>query len=161
MRLIELRTGDAAVRLKELTVADAEAYYALVDRNRAHLTQFGNYQDEGVATLEWVKSSLARAAAGLRFGIWEQSELLGRVELVPKLPGHYALGYWLDREHLGRGIMTTALTRLLRRAREALEATAFFAGVTHGNAKSVAVLRRLGFEVAVKRADHTVFTLSP
>jgi RimJ/RimL family protein N-acetyltransferase len=160
-RLIELRTDDRELVLRELTVADADEYYALVDRNRDHLTQFGNYQDEGAATLEWVKASLSRAAAGLRFGIWHHGALVGRAELVPKLPGHYGLGYWLGREHVGRGVMTTTVSRLLRHARETLEAVAFFAGVTHGNAKSVAVLHRLGFVAAVTRADHTVFSLEP
>jgi RimJ/RimL family protein N-acetyltransferase len=160
-RLIELRTDDRELSLRELTVADADEYYALVDRNREHLTQFGNYQDEGVATLEWVNASLSRAAAGLRFGIWHHGILVGRAELVPKLPGHYGLGYWLGREHVGRGFMTTTVSRLLRHARETLEAVAFFAGVTHGNAKSVAVLHRLGFVAAVTRADHTVFALAP
>jgi ribosomal-protein-serine acetyltransferase len=160
-RLIELRTADRELFLRELTVADADEYYALIARNRVHLTQFGNYQDEGAATLAWVKASLARSASGLRFAIWHQGALVGRAELVPKLPGHYGLGYWLGREHVGHGVMTKTVSRLLEHARETLEAVAFFAGVTHGNAKSVAVLRRLGFVPAVTRADHTVFTLTP
>ncbi len=160
-RLIELQTTNRTLLLRELTVADADEYYALVARNRGHLTQFGNYQEEGAATLDWVKVSLSRSAAGLRFGAWHEGVLVGRAELVPKLPGHYGLGYWLGREHVGRGFMTTTVSRLLTHARETLEAVTFFASVTHGNAKSVAVLHRLGFVAAVTRADHTVFALAP
>ena len=149
------------MQLRELTVIDADQYYALVARNRCHLTQFGNYQEEGAATLEWVKASLARSTSGLRFGIWQAGALVGCAELSPKLPGHYGLGYWLGSEHVGRGVMTTTITRLLKHARDVHDAVAFFAGVTHGNAKSVALLMRLGFEVAIRRADHTVFMLTP
>jgi RimJ/RimL family protein N-acetyltransferase len=160
LRRIELRTGDPSLSLRELTVAQADEYYALIDRNRSHLTQFGNYEEEGRATLKWVKTALACPAAGLRFGIWHDATLVGQAELAHRSRSSFAVAYWLGREHLGRGLMSQAILRLMEYARERLGATAFFAGVTHGNAKSTAVLLGLGYEIAIDHAHHTVFTLA-
>jgi RimJ/RimL family protein N-acetyltransferase len=153
-----LLTADPALVLRELNVSEAAAYYALLDRNRAHLTQFGNYQAEGKATLAWVKRSLKRPAAGLRFGLWYSGELVGRIELAAWAQHRFTLAYWLGSEHVGRGLMTHALTRLMQHGRESFGATAFFAGVTHGNSRSAAVLRGLGYEIAIDHCDHTVFS---
>jgi RimJ/RimL family protein N-acetyltransferase len=155
---IELHTDDPSLSLRELTVAQADEYYALIDRNRSHLTQFGNYEDEGKATLKWVKTALARPAAGLRFGIWQGDALVGQAELAHKLRTSFAVAYWLGHEHVGRGLMSKAIFRLMEYARERFGATAFFAGVTHGNAKSTALLLGLGYEIAIAHARHTVFT---
>jgi RimJ/RimL family protein N-acetyltransferase len=156
----ELLTDDPTVSLRELNAAQADEYYALINRNRAHLTQFGNYEDEGRATLKWVKSLLARPAAGLRFGIWYAGALVGQAELAHKLRTSFTVAYWLGSEHVGRGLMTKAIFRLMQHARERFGATAFFAGVTHGNAKSAAVLLALGYEIAIDHAHHTVFVRS-
>jgi RimJ/RimL family protein N-acetyltransferase len=153
-----LLTADPELVLRELNVGEAVAYYALLDRNRAHLTQFGNYQAEGKATLAWVKRSLKRPAARMRFGLWYSGELVGRIELAGWARHRFTLAYWLGSEHVGRGLMTQALTRLMRHGRESLGASAFFAGVTHGNSRSVAVLRGLGYEIAIDHWDHTVFS---
>ena len=155
---IELRTDDPSLSLRELTFAQADEYYALIDRNRGHLTQFGNYKDEGRATLKWVKTALRRPAAELRFGIWISGELVGQVELAQRERTGYALAYWLGYEHVGHGSMNKALVRLMQHARERFGATAFFAGVTHGNIRSAAVLTKLGYEIAIVHADHSVFT---
>jgi ribosomal-protein-serine acetyltransferase len=155
---IELCTDDPSLSLRELTFAQADEYYALIDRNRDHLTQFGNYQDEGRATLKWVQIALTRPARELRFGIWSAGKLVGQAELAQKQRTGFALAYWLGHEHVGHGVMAKALFRLMRHARERFGATAFFAGVTHGNVKSAAVLRKLGYEIAIVHADHSVFT---
>jgi RimJ/RimL family protein N-acetyltransferase len=153
-----LLTADPELVLRELNVGEALAYYALLDRNRAHLTQFGNYQAEGKATLAWVKRSLKRPAARMRFGLWYSGELVGRIELAGWARHRFTLAYWLGSEHVGRGLMTKALIRLMRHGRDSLGASAFFAGVTHGNSRSVALLRGLGYEIAIDHWDHTVFS---
>jgi RimJ/RimL family protein N-acetyltransferase len=155
---LELQTGDPALVLRELNESGAEAYYALLDRNRLHLTQFGNYQAEGKATLAWVKRSLRRPGGGLRFGLWYSGQLVGRIELARWARQRFTVAYWLGSEHVGRGLMTQAVSRLMRHGRETLGATAFFAGVTHGNRRSEAVLRGLGYEIAIDHEDHTVFS---
>ena len=55
------------------------------------------------------------------------------------------IGYWLDSEFTGKGYASACCQTVIDHARSSLGATDIFAGVTHGNAKSVAVLERLGF----------------
>ncbi len=51
----------------------------------------------------------------------------------------------LAEQACGRGIATLAVDTIARHAWQCMQATALFAGVTHGNLASVAVLRRVGF----------------
>jgi transcription elongation GreA/GreB family factor len=98
--LVELRTDDPELVLRELTFDDAEAYYALLDRNREHLGRQGDFQQERAADLEWVRASLQAPSTGLRFGLWYRGALAGRADLLPRAAGHYMLGYWLDADLL-------------------------------------------------------------
>jgi len=58
----------------------------------------------------------------------------------------------------GRGVMKNAVARVMRHAQDQLGATAFFAGVSNRNHKSVALLRELGYELAIEHANYNVFT---
>ena len=157
---LELLTADSSLLLRESSPADAAEYYALIARNRGHLTQFGNYHDEGRATFAWVERSLSRPRDGLRFGVRSAGELVGRVELARRAGRQFTLAYWLGRDHLGRGFMFQSLSRLMQHARERFLATAFFASVTHGNHKSAAVLLGLGYAIAVNHVDYAEFVSS-
>ena len=130
-----------------LRAEDAEEYHALVQRNVAHLTRLVDYLDEVAMGAQDVASAFAddRAASG-RFGIRLDGALVGRVDLIPVDPPRFGLGYWLGGTATGRGVATEAVRTVLAHARDDLAATEVFAGVTHGNAASVALLLRLGFE---------------
>ncbi|WP_225257625.1 GNAT family N-acetyltransferase [Jidongwangia harbinensis] len=143
-----LATADDSLKLRELGPADAAEYYALVQRNAAHLTMLGDYHDEVASNATDVAYRLAqRTEISVRFGVYLQERLVGRVDLIPVEPPRYGLGYWLSEEVTGRGYATAAVAALLRYAGEELGATDVFAGVTRGNVRSEALLQRLGFEV--------------
>lgn len=145
-RPAELVTTRPGLTLRELTVPDAADYHQLVQRNRAHLTRLGDYRDEVAATPAEVAERFGVLdPAAVRFGIRLHGVLIGRTDLVAVDPPRYGLGYWLDAGHTGRGLATLAVGALLRYAEERLDATEVFAGVTHGNSGSVALLHRLGF----------------
>jgi RimJ/RimL family protein N-acetyltransferase len=57
------------------------------------------------------------------------------------------LGYWLGEPHWGNGYMTEALAALVERAFAAPEAAVIHSGLFEGNAASLAVQQKLGFEV--------------
>jgi RimJ/RimL family protein N-acetyltransferase len=154
----QLDTENPALVLKELTVADARTYHRLLDRNRAHLSRYGDYQDEADATPAWTAGHLSRPAPD-RFGIWLDHRLIGRVDLVHTGPPRYGLGYWLSHDAVGRGYATTACSALIDYARTRRGATDIFAGVTHGNCRSVALLRRLGFQPVAGFDTYTRFHL--
>ncbi len=83
----QLNTSVQGVVLRVLTSADAQPYFEVIDRNRDHLSRFGDYQDEKTATLVWVQRHLANPPENnLRFGIWRDSVLIGRVDLTAPRP---------------------------------------------------------------------------
>ena len=147
-----------ALQLVELSADDAEAYYDLIDRNRTHLTQHGDWTDLGDATPESVHASLSylddRSA---QFGIWLDGRLIGRTDLNARTPGNFVLSYWLGGEFTGKGYATAACAALIAYGKAVLGATNVYAGVTKGNAKSEALLARLGFQAVSDQGTYTRF----
>ncbi len=157
---IEITTSRPNVTLRELTAAAAQAYYGLAIRNQAHLTRFGNYASVKDVTLRSVTEDLTNPKDNnARFGIWHDDVLIGRVDLSPRAPGHYVLGYWLGEEHIGQGYATIGCKALIEHGRRTLGATDIFAGVTKGNTASEAVLNRLGFQAVADKDTYTLFHL--
>jgi RimJ/RimL family protein N-acetyltransferase len=70
--------------------------------------------------------------------------------LVPVDPPRYGCGFWLAEPATGQGVASAAVGALVEYAARELAASDVFAGVTHGNSRSVAVLERSGF----RRSDH-------
>ncbi len=155
-----IATGIPNLRLIELTPEDGRAYYDLVDRNRGHLTQHGDYTDLGEATPESVTASLNNEhGRNAQFGIWLDGRLIGRADLCPRTPGHFVLGYWLGSEYTGQGYATVTCKALIAYGKATLGATGVLAGITKGNAKSEALLGRLGFQAIEDRGKYTLFKL--
>lgn len=140
-----LPTERPGLVLKSLTTGDLDAYHALIDRNRRHLNQGGDYPFEASATREQLAAWLSEETADVRFGIWLDGELIGRVYLGPVDPPTWAIGYWLGAESTGQGLATVACRAAIEHARR-LGASEIHAQITIGNEPSVAVVRRLGFE---------------
>ncbi|CAL9558028.1 GNAT family N-acetyltransferase [Streptomyces sp. enrichment culture] len=156
----DLPTRTPGLVLSELTLRDAEAYHRLLDMNRAHLSRLGDYQEESRATPAWVRRHLAEdPGPDLRYGIRLHGELIGRVDLVATDPPRYGTGYWLCRSRVGAGHATAACEALYGHAARVLGATDVFAGVTHGNDRSTALLTRLGFEPVAVFGQYTRFRL--
>lgn len=146
MTSTSLATDDPDLVLRPLAAEHLEQYYALVDRNRAHLTRHGDYEFYRDASFEDVRARFVeRSGQTLRFGLWYSGQLIGRVDLNPVDPPRWALGYWLDERLTGKGLMTSACRAAIHHARAA-GAAELYAGVTDGNERSVRLLERLGFE---------------
>ena len=156
----QLETSVEGVVLRLLTDTDTQSYFEVIDRNRDHLSRFGDYQEEKTATLAWVQRHLANAPEdNLRLGIWCDSALIGRADLNMPQPRKFVIGYWLDSEFTGKGYATACCRTIIDYARSSLGATDIFAGVTHGNAKSIAVLKRLGFDQVMEFETYSRFHL--
>jgi ribosomal-protein-serine acetyltransferase len=147
----EILTDLPGITLRPLT--DADAYHALVTDNRAHLTQHGDYTDETTKTLDMVRADLA-VLNDLRFGIHHDGTLIGRIDLIAAEPPRYSIGYWLSAPSTGNGYATAAGQSIVDLAIR-LGATDIYAGVTHGNTKSAAVLDRLGFTAVIEFDTYT------
>ncbi len=143
---MRLRTDLDGVELRALMPDDADAVVELMRTNTAHLTRNGDFAEQiDVASGDRARQYAAQQEQPLAFGIVEHGDLVGSVELVPVDPPRYGIGYWLAENATGRGLATAAVRTLVEHAFADLGATDVYAGVTHGNDASVAVLRRAGF----------------
>jgi RimJ/RimL family protein N-acetyltransferase len=132
--------------LRELDASDADALFVLVRENTPHLTQNGDYAELVSCSLQEMRQALAiQTDAPLRFGLLFKGSLVGRLDLIAVDPPRYSIGYWLAQDATAKGYATAAITTACVHARDALGASDIYAGVTHGNHKSVAVLERAGF----------------
>lgn len=154
----ELETEIEGLTLRKLTVADADRYLDLLDRNRAHLTAFGDFTEVLTLTKEDVRLELASDEPA-RFGIFLDGALLGRVDLQQKGSGDAVLGYWLDEAHVGHGYATASCRAVIGAGRGSMGIRDVWAGVSHGNARSEALLRRLGFGPVADMGTYTRFHL--
>jgi len=158
--VIRLGTSIADVSLRELGSQDARQYYDLVNANREHLSRHGDYTAEQDATPEALVAYFSCPSdSNLRLGIWHSTTLVGRVDLVPVNPPRYSIGYWLGSSYTGRGFATAACAAAIGYARDVLGATDIYAGITHGNERSMAIARRLGFTQVADFDTYTRFHL--
>ena len=142
-----LATSIEGVDLRELTAADARAFHALLQANRAHLLRLNDDHRSQIETSEedHARRLGDRADPTVYLGIHERGALVGHVALVHREPPRWGLGYWLAEPATGRGLATVAVAAVLDHARDRLGAEEVLAGVSHGNPASVAVLVRNGF----------------
>jgi ribosomal-protein-alanine N-acetyltransferase len=152
-----LGTECLVLRASEPSLAPAAAaFYA---RNRTAHARWNPPQADTMFTVEGQLERLASTAAAIEAGTivgwWlfaraEPSCAIGQVHLsqISRGPFHSAmLGYAIDHEHEGRGLMHEALEAVLADAfgpRVALHRVQ--ANVRPENARSLRLLERLGFE---------------
>jgi ribosomal-protein-serine acetyltransferase len=80
-------------------------------------------------------------------GIWRHGTLIGCIDLhqIDWGNGNARIGYWLDRDHTGHGIMTRAVHLLAEYAFEALDLHRVEIHVATDNQRSRRIPERLGF----------------
>jgi RimJ/RimL family protein N-acetyltransferase len=155
---VELATDIEGLVLRSLGVADLDRYAALVSRNKVHLASHGDYEDLVRAPADQLEADLSGDAVG-RFGVWLDEDLIGRVDLIPKDGSSAVLAYWLDRNRLHSGFATVSCQALLSYGEAQLGISDVWAGVTHGNDASVALLERLGFAEVEDMGTYSRFHL--
>ncbi|WP_434629555.1 GNAT family N-acetyltransferase [Chromobacterium sp. CV08] len=152
MSLVSIRPADP--------VRDAPALYALIDRYRATLSQWlsGIVKPRSVADAEVL---LRLQAQGNQEGrsahrlILADGEIVGICSLhgISAAHRHARLGYWLADSHVGRGVMSGALTQLLDYAFEDLALRRLELGCAPENLRSCRVAERLGFKLEGELRD--------
>ncbi len=140
--------------LREMTMADLDWY-------KAHFTRPEMVEGDGYSgpqTREAAEKELReyvvdlfRNRDGFRWGVSlkGQSELIGTLGFFKwaRPWGHVAeLGYDLQREHWGKGIMFEAVTAVIDLGFERMGLTRIESMVFASNARSVKLLERLGFK---------------
>ncbi len=150
--------GDGA-SLALLSLDDSDELFALVDSNRDHLRPWMPWVGATAAPGDvrtFIQSTIDQRARndGYQCAIRQNGAIVGvighhRIDWPNKLT---SLGYWLSADHQGRGIMTRACHALVDFAFEDLLLNRVEIWAAVENAKSIAVIERLGFlEEGVRR----------
>lgn len=154
-------TEQESIVLRQLTIDDAPAYFAAVDANRDHLSQFGDETAAKYPDLQSVVNSITDPSNPdkIRMGIWDGDTFVGSANLTPDVEGQATeLGYWLDERHTGKGYATLATTVLSKYALPRFHRV--YAEVVEGNEASVRVLERSGYQQTAIEAGRLVFELA-
>jgi ribosomal-protein-serine acetyltransferase len=183
---IELFEG---LKLRLFTREDVPVLFDAIQKNKAHLSEWRAwYQklDSKRATQAfidenerqygiWVDQGLQLIThPGFQFGIFDhQHGVLGMIgyqafNFRNKIS---ALGYWLDQDVQGKGIITQAAKKLIEFGWDVIGIHRFEIQAWVGNTRSAAVAERLGFvhEAVLKEVefrdgvyvDHDLFRLLP
>ncbi|WP_257306922.1 GNAT family N-acetyltransferase [Geothrix campi] len=165
-----------ALELRPLRLRDARALFALVDANRNRLRRWlpwpeanRSLQDSRAYILR-VRAQ-AKLGAALPFGLWWKGSLVGVAGFVWIDPANRsaAIGYWLTQDVEGRGLMTAAVSALLRHGFRVLKLNRIEIRAGVRNRRSRAIPERLGFRhegtlrqaerLADRYVDHAVYGL--
>lgn len=143
---------DEYTLLRELTEDDADALYAAVDGNRAHLRAWLAWVDgqQGAAdSLKFIQNSAAQIQQGCAFslGIEHQGEIIGVIGFheIDQDNQLAAIGYWIAACHQGKGIVTRSCGRLIDYAFDDLKLNKVLMRIAEENRRSRNVAERLGF----------------
>jgi ribosomal-protein-serine acetyltransferase len=139
-------------RLRLLSTADAPELHTLIMSNREHLAQWlgwaatQTFQD----TLEFIHRSERQVAANESFhcAIVCEDRIAGVISYMEVDWRHRrtVLGYWLDADHQGRGLMTGAVRLMVDHAIAVWELNRIEIRAAVENCKSRAIPERLGFD---------------
>lgn len=135
---------DDELTLKQFVEEDADAIFALIDRNRAHLSQHGDNTAERYPTkhalVEQIRDPLDLRK--LDFGIWTSDVVAGSVSLCSGNDRRAEITCYLGEEFEGKGYATRAVRRLVEYAFET-GTNVVWAKLVEGN-KSQRILDRIG-----------------
>ena len=167
--------GGYALRLLE--ESDAEEFYGVVDANRKELAQWmpwamGERSPEQV--LPFIRATRKQIAdnEGLQTVIVDPAgRIAGMIgtHTVDWPNRKTSIGYWLARDHQGRGVMTAAVRAYVDHAFGAWKLNRVTIEASVDNARSRAIPERLGFReegilreverIGERMVDHVVYSM--
>jgi ribosomal-protein-serine acetyltransferase len=140
------------LELRLFTEADAEELHALVERNRDYLAEWMPWAADQTfeRTLNFIRTTLRRHAEnnGFELALILDGRIIGALGLssVDWVSRATSIGYWLDEEHRGRGLMTRAVKALVEHAFGEMGLHRVEIRAAEENRRSRAIPERLGFE---------------
>ena len=139
--------------LRPLQLTDAEALFALTDRNRPYLREWLPWLDKtqsSLDTLNFIKLIIDQdnKGHGPNFALVYEDCIVGSIgfhafDTENKIA---SIGYWLSEDMQQRGIMTRACQALVHHALITLDMNRVEIRVATSNHKSQAIPKRLGFK---------------
>lgn len=158
---LEIKPVNGNIVLRQFIPDDAREIFDLIDRNRGHLSQFGDDTAQKYPTYESVLSSITnpKNPARMRFGIRKTEdggELTGSINLTPDADNiqRGEIGYYMGSEYQDKGFGTEAVRALCQFAFGELGYVELYAKVHPDNKASQRVLIKTGFvQTGMKDAD--------
>jgi len=173
---VEALKAGRGLDLRALKLRDAPALFALVDANRKRLGQWLPWPEANRTVRDsrayiLLMRRRAQAGLGLTFGLWWQGRLVGVAGFnwVDAANRSAAIGYWLAEDAEGHGLMTRAVSALLRHGFRTLKLNRIEIRAGVRNRRSRAIPERLGFRregilrqverLGDRYVDHVVYGL--
>jgi ribosomal-protein-serine acetyltransferase len=143
---------DEHTEVRLLRADDADVLYDVTIRNRESLAPWMSWMDRVIDvsdTYAFLRAAEKEAYehSAFKAGIWRQGSLIGCIDLhqIDWLNGNARIGYWLDKDYTGHGIMTRAVHLLVEYAFEALDLHRIEIHVATENDRSRRIPERLSF----------------
>ncbi|MFD1672410.1 GNAT family N-acetyltransferase [Agrilactobacillus yilanensis] len=137
------------VKLRKLSIRDAQPLYALIQKNRAALPEYGHMLPEDMT--DFVRDRLAKEIIGQAYNtvILVDDEVVGSLDLhnIDTKNRRGEFGYWLDRDYQHQGIMTACVSVLVKILFEELHLNRLEIRLAATNNPSRQVAERLGFQL--------------
>jgi ribosomal-protein-serine acetyltransferase len=138
--------------LRPVEVRHCEEIFAVVDRNRAHIRPWMEWVDRTKSVddvKKWHATVMEQVAKnnGFQAGLWWRQKLAGMIGFhsFDWMHKKTSIGYWLDEQAQGHGLMTAATRALTLHALVDLKLHRVEIRCNPENHKSRAIPRRLGF----------------
>jgi ribosomal-protein-serine acetyltransferase len=147
--------------IRTFTPDDADELFELVEANRDRLEPWMPWAPVTTSTADvrgFIERSLASQDDLEGNGIWVDGRVAGAMGMsVITLNDSGSIGYWIAREHEGKGIVTRGARRFAEFGFEELGLHRISISAAVENARSRAVAERLGFrqEAILRGADKT------
>ncbi len=168
---------DEGLFLRALLPEDDESLYLMIESNRWHLEPWLSWIEDIhnlPDTRNFLKTITYKSiyAGGWVFGMEYQGKLVGLMDLNEgdAAKNHIALGYWIDVDAEGKGLITRAVKACITYLFGQQEVKKIFIKCATDNVRSEAIPKRLDFtwegidyyagEVKGKSVDLVIYSLS-
>jgi len=174
--VLETLNIDPDVTLRTLVPEDSAILAESYQRNREHLTPWEPARAEDFFTERFQRADIERRLAAsstdesLPLALVTGGEIIGRFNLAGITRGPFqsaGLGYWIDKDHQGKGLASAAVHAIVTEARDNLGLHRVEASTLVHNAGSQKVLLKNGFrqigmatqylEIAGSWQDHNLY----
>ncbi|HMT08600.1 MAG TPA: GNAT family protein [Pyrinomonadaceae bacterium] len=145
---------DDEVMLRRFRKDDVADVFRTVHRNSEHLIEFMHWMSPDYSLesarefIEGATKTVSKSGS-LGFGIFRSQQLIGSIGFVyfDELAEKTEIGYWIDREEQGKGIVSKACRKLIDWAFEDLNLNRIEIRCSSLNKRSSAIPERFGFKL--------------
>lgn len=160
---LEIKSQTSRLSLRQFTPTIARDVFDLIDRNRGHLSQFGDETAEKYPSYESLLESIVnpKNPKRLRFAMRNsEGAVVGSINLTPDSdnPKKGEVGYYLGSEYQGMGFAADATKLLSEFAFAKLGYTEIYAKIHPDNKGSQKVVAKAGYKETGTKDGDLLFT---